>query len=62
MVAEEIHLTPALEKQGIQVFETDLGEFIVQLRNEPPYHIVTPAMHPTRQDIAALFKGKTGRH
>ena len=60
MVAEEIHLTPALEKQGIQVFETDLGEFIVQLRNEPPYHIVTPAMHLTRQDIAALFKEKLG--
>ena len=54
MVAEEIHLAPALEKQGIQVFETDLGEFIVQLRNEPPYHIVTPAMHLTRKDIAAL--------
>jgi L-lactate dehydrogenase complex protein LldF len=60
MVAEEIHLTPALERQGIQVFETDLGEFIVQLRNEPPYHIVTPAMHLTRQDIAALFKEKLG--
>ncbi len=60
MVAEEIHLTRALEKQGIQVFETDLGEFIVQLRNEPPYHIVTPAMHLTRSDIAALFKEKLG--
>jgi L-lactate dehydrogenase complex protein LldF len=60
MVAEEIHLTPALEKRGIQVFETDLGEFIVQLRNEPPYHIVTPAMHLTRKDIAALFKEKLG--
>lgn len=60
MVAEEIHLAPAFEKQGIQVFETDLGEFIVQLRNEPPYHIVTPAMHLTRKDIAALFKEKLG--
>lgn len=60
MVAEEIHLAPALEKKGIQVFETDLGEFIVQLRNEPPYHIVTPAMHLTRADIAALFKEKLG--
>lgn len=60
MVAEEIHLTPALEKQRICVFETDLGEFIVQLRNEPPYHIVTPAMHLTRSDIAALFKEKLG--
>ncbi len=60
MVAEEIHLTPALEKRGMQVFETDLGEFIVQLRNEPPYHIVTPAMHLTRKDIAALFKERLG--
>jgi len=60
MVAEEIHLAPALEKQGIKVYETDLGEFIVQLRNEPPYHIVTPAMHLTRGDISALFKEKLG--
>ncbi len=60
MVTEEIHLSPALEKLGIEVFETDLGEFIVQLRNEPPYHIVTPAMHLTRGQIAALFKEKLG--
>lgn len=58
MVTEEIHLTPALEKQGCRVFETDLGEMIVQLRNEPPYHIITPAMHLTRADIAALFREK----
>lgn len=60
MVTEEIHLSPALEKMGIEVFETDLGEFIVQLRNEPPYHIVTPAMHLTRVQIAALFREKLG--
>ena len=58
MVTEEIHLSPALEKLGIEVFETDLGEYIVQLRNEPPYHIVTPAMHLTRTQIAELFKEK----
>jgi L-lactate dehydrogenase complex protein LldF len=58
MVTEEIHLTPALEKLGMRVFETDLGEFIVQLRNEPPFHIVTPAMHLTRADIAKLFREK----
>jgi L-lactate dehydrogenase complex protein LldF len=58
MVTEEIHLTPALEKLGMRVFETDLGEFIVQLRNEPPFHIVTPAMHLTRADIAKLFHEK----
>ena len=60
MVAEEIHLTPALEGKNIKVFDTDLGEFIVQLRHEPPYHIVTPAMHLTRTQIAALFKDKLG--
>ncbi len=58
MVTEEIHLTAALEKLGCEVFETDLGEFIVQLRNEPPYHIVTPAMHLSRTDIAELFREK----
>ena len=60
MVTEEIHLNPALEKAGVEVFETDLGEFIVQLRNEPPYHIVTPAMHLSRGDIAKLFHEKLG--
>ena len=60
MVAEEIHLAPALEEKGIAVFETDLGEFIVQLRKEPPYHIVTPAMHLSRSQIAELFKEKLG--
>ena len=58
MVTEEIHLTPAMEKLGIEVLETDLGEFIVQLRNEPPYHIVTPAMHLSRAEIAQLFREK----
>jgi L-lactate dehydrogenase complex protein LldF len=60
MVSEEIHLGPALEKLGIKVVETDLGEYIVQLREETPYHIVTPAMHLTRTQIAALFKEKLG--
>jgi len=58
MVTEEIHLSPALEKAGMEVFETDLGEFIVQLRNEPPYHIVMPAMHLTHAQIAKLFHEK----
>jgi len=60
MVTEEIHLTPALEKLGIKVVETDLGEYIVQLREETPYHIVTPAMHLTRTQIRELFKDKLG--
>jgi L-lactate dehydrogenase complex protein LldF len=60
MVTEEIHLTPALEELGCEVFETDLGEFIVQLRKEPPYHIVAPAMHLSRVEIAELFREKLG--
>jgi len=60
MVSEEIHLGAALEKLGIKVVETDLGEYIVQLREETPYHIVTPAMHLNRTQIAALFKQKLG--
>ncbi len=60
MVSEEIALGQALEKIGIESVETDLGEYIVQLRNEPPYHIVTPAMHLTRRQIADLFKEKLG--
>jgi len=58
MVTEEIHLSPALENAGMKVWETDFGEFIVQLRNEPPYHIVTPCMHLTRGQIAELFREK----
>jgi L-lactate dehydrogenase complex protein LldF len=60
MVTEEIQLSAALEKIGIKVWETDLGEYIVQLRNEPPYHIVTPAMHLNRGQIAELFREKLG--
>lgn len=60
MVTEEIHLSAALEKVGAKAWETDLGEFIVQLRNELPYHIVTPAMHLTRDQISELFKEKLG--
>lgn len=60
MVAEEIQLGPALEEKGIRVWETDLGEFIVQLRQEPPFHIVTPAMHLRREQIGELFREKLG--
>ncbi len=55
MTAEEIHLNEALEHEGYEVVESDLGEFIVQLRREPPYHIVFPAMHLTRGEISELF-------
>ena len=58
MVTEEIQLAAALEKVGATVWETDLGEYIVQLRKEPPYHIVTPAMHLNREQIGDLFREK----
>ena len=60
MSTEEIHLNDFLEKNGIETVETDLGEYIVQLRGEPPYHIVTPAMHLSKGDIAQLFHEKLG--
>jgi L-lactate dehydrogenase complex protein LldF len=60
MVTEEIHLNAYLEKQGIESVETDLGEYIQQLDGEPPYHIVTPAMHKSKEDIAKLFAEKLG--
>jgi len=60
MVTEEIHLNSYLEKNGIEPIETDLGEFIVQLADEPPYHIVTPAMHKSKEDVASLFHEKLG--
>src|SRR5713226_775518 len=58
MVTEEIELSAALGKLGIKAWETDLGEYIVQLRNERPYHIVTPAMHLNRKQIGQLFREK----
>ncbi len=60
MTTEEIHLNDALEAAGIHAVETDLGEFICQLRHEPPYHIVTPVMHLTKADIARDFHEKLG--
>ncbi|MBW0178911.1 LutB/LldF family L-lactate oxidation iron-sulfur protein [Sediminibacterium sp.] len=60
MVTEEIHLNDYLEKNGIESVETDLGEYIQQLDGEPPYHIVTPAMHKSKEDVAKLFASKLG--
>jgi L-lactate dehydrogenase complex protein LldF len=58
MVTEEIHLNKFLEKNNIESIETDLGEYIQQLDGEPPYHIVTPAMHKSKEDVAKLFHEK----
>jgi L-lactate dehydrogenase complex protein LldF len=60
MVTEELHLNKFLEKNKIESVETDLGEYIQQLDDEPPYHIVTPAMHKSKEDVAKLFAEKLG--
>jgi L-lactate dehydrogenase complex protein LldF len=61
MVTEEIHLNAALEAVGCAAVETDLGEWIIQLAGETPSHIVAPAVHKTRGDVAALFSRIAGR-
>jgi len=58
MMTEELDLNPALEHINIQSIETDLGEYIVQLAGEKPYHIVTPAMHKSKDDVVKLFNEK----
>jgi L-lactate dehydrogenase complex protein LldF len=60
MATEEIHLNYALEKAGINPVETDLGEWIIQLAKETPSHIVVPAIHKTKKQIADLFTEKVG--
>jgi L-lactate dehydrogenase complex protein LldF len=56
MVAEEIGLNQHLEASGIQPIETDLGEYIIQLRHEPPSHIIAPAVHLTKDQVEADFR------
>jgi L-lactate dehydrogenase complex protein LldF len=60
MLSEEIGLNEALEKNGLEPVETDLGEFILQLAGERPYHIVAPALHKSRHDVGELFAEKLG--
>lgn len=60
MVTEELHLNDYLAENGITSVETDLGEYIQQLDGEPPYHIVTPAMHKSKEDVARVFHEKLG--
>jgi len=60
MMTEEIELNDALKKEGITSVETDLGEFIQQTSDEKPYHIVTPAMHKSKEDVAQLYAEKLG--
>ena len=60
MVTEEIHLNTYLTSIGVESIETDLGEYIQQMDGEAPYHIVTPAMHKSKEDVAALFAQHLG--
>ncbi len=60
MVTEEIHLNAAIEAEGLEVIETDLGEYIIQLAGETPSHIIVPAIHKTKGQIAELFTDKLG--
>jgi L-lactate dehydrogenase complex protein LldF len=60
MTTEETHLNVALESTGIQVVETDLGEYIIQLAEETPSHIIVPAIHKTKGQIAELFTQELG--
>ena len=55
MVSEEVALNDALEAAGVKVMETDLGEYILQLAHEPPSHIVAPAVHKSKEQVAQLF-------
>ncbi len=60
MLTEECHLNPYLERHGIEVVDTDLGERIVQLRHEPPSHIVLPAIHIKKEEVGDLFHEHLG--
>ena len=60
MLTEECHLNPFLEKNGIEVIDTDLGERIIQFRNEPPSHIVLPAIHLTKEEVGETFHAHLG--
>ncbi|MFV2068868.1 MAG: lactate utilization protein B [Pirellulales bacterium] len=60
MLTEECHLNPYLQQRGIEVVDTDLGERIVQLRGEPPSHIVLPAIHLKKEEVGRLFHERLG--
>ncbi len=62
MTSEEIHLNPALEKAGIEVTETDFGEYIIQVAGERPSHLVAPAVHHTRESVARVLSKHLGEN
>ena len=61
MATEEIHLNQALQAMGVEAVETDLGEWIIQLDDEPPYHIIAPAIHKTKEQVAELLRAGDGQ-
>ncbi len=61
MVSEEVHINQAFEQNNIEVVETDLGEYIIQLAKETPSHIIIPAIHKNKQQVAELFSEEAGR-
>ena len=61
MVSEEMQLNHALESIGVEAVETDLGEYIIQLAGETPFHIIAPAIHKTKEDVSKLFAEKISR-
>ena len=60
MVSEEMGLNHVLESNGIEPVETDLGEFILQLSNETPFHLIAPALHKSKEEVGVLFNEKLG--
>jgi L-lactate dehydrogenase complex protein LldF len=60
MLSEEIELNATLEAAGVQVIETDLGEYVAQLSRETPSHIIAPIIHKSREDVAAVFRERLG--
>ena len=61
MVSEEMGLNPYLEGIGVEPVETDLGEYIIQLAEETPFHIIAPAMHKSKEEVSELFEEKIDR-
>ena len=61
MISEEVHLNKALHDRGVEAIETDLAEYIIQLAEEPPSHIIVPAIHKNRREIAELFTKEAGK-
>lgn len=61
MVSEEMRLNDMLAQEGVEAVETDLGEYIIQLADETPFHIIAPAMHKTKEEVSELFAQKIDR-